>query len=98
MSKLCYTDLIHILEVFRAMAEEIKSGVHSSAQKIQRPLWKEVDTMTESELKATLIDNYMNLQRIISASDVKKEAEYQIKGVKAKLESMGIVTEDLDIH
>lgn len=57
-----------------------------------------MEAMTESELKATLIDNYMNLQRIISASDVKKEAEYQIKGVKAKLESMGIMTEDLDIH
>jgi len=72
--------------------------MQSPTQKLQSPLWKEVDAMTESELKATLIDNYMNLQRIISAADVKKEAEYQIKGVKAKLESMGIVTEELDIH
>ena len=60
------------------MAEEIKSGVHSSAQKIQRPLWKEVDTMTESELKATLIDIYMNLQRNISASEGRIEAVDQI--------------------
>lgn len=80
------------------MAEELRSSVHPSTQKSQSLLWKEVNTMIESELKATLIDNYMNLQRIISASDVKKEAEYQIKGVKAKLESMGIVTEELDIH
>lgn len=70
----------------------------TKAQNLQPLLWKEMDIMTETELKATLIDNYMNLQRIISAPDGKKEAEYQIKGVKAKLESMGIVTEELDIH
>lgn len=80
------------------MTERAAFNTRSRTLKLQRPLWKEVDTMTESELKATLIDSYMNLQRIISAPDVKKEAEYQIKGVKAKLESMGIMTEDLDIH
>ena len=45
-----------------------------------------------------LIDSYTNLQRIKSAPDKEKEVEYQIKTVKAKLEALGIVTEDLDIH
>ncbi len=31
------------------MAEELKTGVHSPAQKVQPPLWKEVDAMTEKE-------------------------------------------------
>lgn len=80
------------------MAEGLKTGGHSPARNSQRPLWKEVNTMTDMEQTNMLIDNYMNLQRIISASDAKKEAEYQIKGVKAKLEAGGIVTENLDIH
>lgn len=54
--------------------------------------------MSEAELKATLIDNYTNLQRIKAASDKEKEVEYQLKAVKAKLESMGVVTEELDLH
>lgn len=79
------------------MAEKI-TGVHQSAQKTQAPLWKEVDAMTEKEQTTMLIDSYTNLQRIKSASDKEKEVEYQIKTVKAKLEALGVVTEDLDIH
>lgn len=73
-------------------------GIRSSAQKMQRPLWKEVDAMTEKEQMTMLIDNYTNLQRIRSAADKDKEVEYQIKATKAKLEALGVVTEDLDIH
>lgn len=80
------------------MAENTKTGVHFSAQKSQAPLWKEVDAMTEKEQTTMLIDSYTNLQRIKSASDKEKEVDYQIKTVKAKLEALGVVTEDLDIH
>ncbi len=70
----------------------------SSAQKLQPSLWKEVDAMTEKEQMTMLIDNYTNLQRIKSAADKDKEVDYQIKAAKAKLEALGVVTEDLDIH
>lgn len=52
--------------------------------------------MQDKELLAMLIDNYSNLQRIIKNSDPQKEAEYQLKLVAAKLESMGIVTTKID--
>lgn len=80
------------------MAEEIKNGAQSSAQKKQPPLWKEVDGMTEKEQMTMLIENYTDLQRIKSAVDKDKEIDYQIKTVKAKLAALGITTEDLDIH
>ena len=76
----------------------MSDGIHSSAQKMQRPLWKEVDTMTDKEQTNMLIDIYTNLQRIKSAADRDKEIDYQIKAAKAKLEASGIVTENLDIH
>ena len=80
------------------MAEETKRNVHHFSQKSQGLLWKEVDEMTEKEQTTMLIDSYTNLQRIKSATDKEKEVEYQIKAVKAKLEALGVVTEDLDIH
>ena len=46
------------------MAEEIKSGTQSSAQKKQPPLWKGVSDMTDKEQTNMLIDIYTNLQRI----------------------------------
>lgn len=53
--------------------------------------------MQDKELTAMLIDSYANIQRILTTDNPKKEAEYQLKLIKAKLESMGIVTSDLDI-
>lgn len=52
--------------------------------------------MSDNALITILIDNYINLQRILSSSDMHEEAEYQLQAVKAKLESMGIVTSNLD--
>lgn len=52
---------------------------------------------TEKEMINNLIDCYASLQRIKNASDSKKELDYQIRITKAKLESFGIVTSDLDI-
>ena len=52
--------------------------------------------MSDKELVTMLIDTYINLQRILSSDNMKEEAEYQLQAVRAKLESMGIVTSDLD--
>ena len=57
----------------------------------------EVLEMTEKEQIAILIDQYTDLQRIKAAENKEKEVEYQIKTTTAKLEAMGIVTEDLNI-
>ena len=53
--------------------------------------------MSENEQIGMLIDFYMNLQRIKSADDWRKEIDYQIKITKANLEVFGIATEELDI-
>ena len=45
-----------------------------------------------------LIDTYSNLQRIKEADDSLRELDYQLKIVRAKLESFGIVTENLDMN
>ena len=52
---------------------------------------------SEIELIDKLIDKYTDLQRIKTAADVQKEIDYQLAITKAKLESCGIVTSDLDI-
>ena len=46
---------------------------------------------------SNLIDTYSNLQRIKKADDIEKELDYQLTLVKAKLESFGIVTSELDL-
>ncbi len=52
--------------------------------------------MCDGELIANYIDRYADLQRIINTDDPKKEAEYQLKLIKAALEAMGVVTTKLD--
>lgn len=58
-----------------------------------------VQEMTEKELITVTIDNYMNLQRIKKANGdtVNKELEYQLKGLVAKLSSLGVNIEDLTL-
>lgn len=59
---------------------------------------KEGDPMpSEKGLIDKLIDKYTDLQRIKTAADVQKEIDYQLAVTRAKLESCGIVTSDLDI-
>lgn len=55
--------------------------------------------MTEKELITFTIDTYMNLQRIKKANgnQINEELDYQLKGVVAKLSSMGINIEDLTL-
>lgn len=52
---------------------------------------------TEKEMVNNLIDKYTDLQRIKKADDLEKEVDYQLTITKAKLESFGIITENLDI-
>ncbi len=52
---------------------------------------------SDKEMINNLIDTYSNLQRIKNADCAEKELEYQLILVKAKLESFGIVTSELDI-
>ncbi len=52
---------------------------------------------SDKEMINNLIDTYSNLQRIKNADNVEKELEYQLTLVRAKLESFGIVTSELDI-
>ena len=54
--------------------------------------------MSDKELMEKLIQQYTDLQRILSADDMRKEVEYQLRTVKAKLGAFSVVTEDLDIH
>ena len=52
---------------------------------------------SEKEMINNLIYNYTSLQRIKKSDDTEKEIDYQLKILKAKLESFGIVTTDLDL-
>lgn len=52
---------------------------------------------SDKEMINNLIDSYTSLQRIKTAPDTQKELDYQLKVLKAKLESFGIVTTDLDL-
>ena len=53
---------------------------------------------SDKELIDKLVDQYTDLQRIIKSDDWKKEANYQLQVTKAKLESLGIHTTDLDMN
>lgn len=52
---------------------------------------------SDKEMINNLIDGYTSLQRIKRADDTEKELDYQLKILKAKLESFGIITSDLDL-
>lgn len=81
------------------MAEKQKANSPFAARKTQPLFGKEVnEAMTDNEQVSVLIDNYTNLQRIKMAEDRDKEIDYQLKATKAKLETHGISTENLDIH
>ena len=56
------------------------------------------DDMNEKEMINNLIDNYTRLQRIKKAENSEKEIDYQIRILKAKLESFGIITSELEMN
>lgn len=71
--------------------------INTCYNKASRADLKAGDNMTEKELITFTIDTYMNLQRIKNANGQQenKELDYQLKGVIAKLSSMGVNVEDI---
>ncbi len=57
----------------------------------------EVAEMNELELKDQAIKEFVNLQRLKAAEDKDREIEYQEKILKARMQALGIPTEDLEI-
>lgn len=55
------------------------------------------DVMNEKELKDQIIKEYVNLQRVKSAPDRDAEIAYQERVLKARMQSLGLSTEELDI-
>lgn len=53
--------------------------------------------VNELELKDQAIKEFVNLQRIKNAEDKEKELNYQEKILKARLQALGVPTEDLEI-
>ena len=52
---------------------------------------------SDKEMINNLIDSYTSLQRIKNSDNTEKELDYQLKILKAKLESFGIITTDLEM-
>ncbi|MCI5996577.1 MAG: hypothetical protein MRZ45_11645 [Blautia sp.] len=55
------------------------------------------DTMNEKELKDQVIKEFVNLQRVKSAPDRDAEIAYQERVLKARMQSLGIATEEREI-
>ena len=53
--------------------------------------------MNELELKEQAIKEFVNLQRVKTAENKDKEIEYQEKVLKARLQALGITTENLEL-
>lgn len=53
--------------------------------------------MNDTESKSQIIDAYVNIKRVKNAADRDKEIERQEAILKAKLQMVGIPTEDLDM-
>ena len=53
--------------------------------------------MNDSELKEQAIKEFVNLQRLKAAEDINKELAYQEKVLRARLQALGIPTEELEM-
>ncbi|MBP3616458.1 MAG: hypothetical protein J6J38_00295 [Lachnospiraceae bacterium] len=56
------------------------------------------DEMNESVLKDQIIKEFVNLQRLKSAADRDAEIAYQERVLRARMQSLKIATEDLEIN
>ncbi|MCI8285446.1 MAG: hypothetical protein HFE90_09340 [Firmicutes bacterium] len=54
--------------------------------------------MNELELKEQAIKEFVNLQRLKAAENRDKEIEYQERILRARLQALGIPTEDLELR
>lgn len=55
------------------------------------------DEMNEKELKDQVIKEFVNLQRIKTAENREAEISYQENVLKARMQSLGIATENLEL-
>ena len=55
------------------------------------------DEMNEKELKDQVNKEFVNLQRIKTAENREAEIEYQENVLKARMQSLGIATENLEM-
>ena len=55
------------------------------------------DEMNEKELKDQVIKEFVNLQRIKTAENREAEISYQENVLKARMQSLGIATESLEL-
>jgi len=55
------------------------------------------DEMNEKELRDQIIKEFVNLQRVKSAVNRDEEIAYQEKVLRARMQTFGIATEDLEI-
>lgn len=53
--------------------------------------------ITENQLKAALIQQYANLQRIKNAANREQELRYQEQTLRAMLDVLGISSESLEL-
>ena len=75
-----------------------KTRVHPSSHRNQRPAQVETSDESDKALRSTLIDSYVNLQRIQSAPDRDREIAYQMQIVQTKLALFGVDAEVLKIQ
>ena len=54
--------------------------------------------MNDLELKEQAIKEFVNLQRLKMAEDMNKELAYQEKVLRARLQALGIPTEELEMR
>lgn len=65
-------------------------------------MWGDIkmeEEMSREEIVCLLIDNYVDLQRIKKSNNGVKndELDYQIKGTKLKLSSMGVLVDGISL-
>lgn len=54
-------------------------------------------SLNEKELRDQIIKEFVNLQRVKNAKDKDAEIAYQERVLKARMQSFGITTEDLEL-
>lgn len=63
----------------------------------ERRIYMEESGVNELELKEQAIREFVNLQRLKTATDREKEIAYQEKILRARLQAFGIPTEVLEL-
>lgn len=79
------------------MAEVYDEAMGNTERFAERRDHMEGSGMNELELKEQAIKEFVDLQRLKVAKDKEKEIAYQEKILRARLQALGIPTEDLEL-